>query len=87
MFENRLIEVPALGGDKVYASRIIASWVRKGGEIIDYHWGSTQFYRWCLSLGISDEDIKHMMNHACNGKMELETLAKKFMKSEKEPSE
>ena len=87
MFENRLIEVPRFGGEKIYASRIIASWLNKGGTISGRRRQSTAFYRWCESLGIADSDIQHMITFAENGKLELEYLAAQFLKNEKVPSE
>ena len=73
MFENRQIN------GYTYATRFIASWVRVGGKLRtgeDYD----NFYEWLLSLGLSEDDAEHVKFLAENGKLELETSAKVFLK-------
>jgi hypothetical protein len=73
MFENRLIN------GYTYASRFIASWVRVGGRL---HTGKDidMFRDWLNSIeGLSDEDVNNIVFLATNGKLELETHAKKFI--------
>lgn len=72
MFENKLV-------NGIHASRYIASWVRSGGALCygeDYH----NFYRWLLSMDITEEDAKYIKRLAENGKLELETSAEMFIK-------
>ena len=72
MFENRQIN------GYTYATRFIASWLRKGGRLRtgeDYD----NFYEWLLSLNLSEDDARHIKFLASNGKMELETSAMKFL--------
>ena len=84
MFTNKLVEVPRLGGEQIYMSRIIASWRNKGGDVIDRRRGKTSFYRWCTEvLGISDSDTHDMITLATNGKLELEVLTKHFLNENK----
>lgn len=76
MFENRVIN------GYTYATRFIASWVREGGKLrtgkdID------DFYEWLLSLGLSEDDAYHIKFLAENGKLELETSARKFLNETK----
>lgn len=80
MFENKLIEIPKLGGEVVHISRIIASWRKKGGKITDVRWATSPFAQWCQDLGISDDDIQYAINFATNGKLELEEQARIFLK-------
>ena len=72
MFENRLI-------NDVYETRIIMSWVRAGGKLSVRGEGYYEFQNWLESLGLSDEEIRHIMELARNGKMELEISAKMFI--------
>ena len=72
MFENRQI------GGYTYATRFIASWLRKGGQLRtgeDYD----NFYEWLLSLNLNEDDASHIKFLASNGKLELETSAMKFL--------
>ena len=76
MFENRVIN------GYTYATRFIASWVREGGKLrtgkdID------DFYEWLLSLDLSEDDADHIKFLAENGKLELETSARKFLNETK----
>jgi len=74
-FENKQIN------GYTYASRFIASWVRVGGTLSMYDGGSYDFEDWLKSLGLSEEDINHIMHLAKNGKMELESSARSFIKN------
>lgn len=79
MFENKMISLPYLGGEKVHMSRIIASWVNMTGNTYDIDWDEESlFWRWCVVLGIEEQDIRQMVELVNNGKLELETAAKKF---------
>lgn len=72
MFENRQIN------GYTYATRFIASWLRKGGQLRtgeDYD----NFYEWLLSLNLNEDDANHIKFLASNGKLELETSAMKFL--------
>lgn len=72
MFENRAIN------GYIYETRFIASWIRVGGQLKtldDIH----EFNEWLLSLGLSEEQAKHIKFLATNGKLELQTNAKKFL--------
>lgn len=72
MFENKLI-------NGIHASRYIASWVRAGGELY-YGEDISNFYKWLLSMDITEDEAKHIKRLAENGKLELETRAEKFIK-------
>jgi len=75
MFENKLIK------ESVHATRFIMSWVREGGKLDRSGEGYDGFRKWLKSLELSDEEIYDIMDIASNGKLELETLAKNFIKS------
>ena len=81
MFENKLIEVPAIR-DKVYASRIIASWFWHAaipyGFVTDGENYEYAFEAWLKELAISEEDRRFIMNFVSSGKLELEILVRKF---------
>lgn len=77
MFENRQVN------GYTYETRFIASWVREGGELRTLT-DVCDFYRWLLSLGLTEEQADHIKFLATNGKLELETSARKFLKSIKE---
>ena len=73
MFENKTFE-------GIYYSRFIASWINEGGGKCDY-----RFREWLRTLTINgkaipEEVIKEIVNLGSNGKMELEHIAKKFLK-------
>lgn len=72
MFKNKMI-------DGIHATRYIASWVRKGGQLM-YGEDIDDFYEWLLSLGLSTEDADDIKFLAMNGKMELENSALKFLR-------
>ena len=64
------------------ASRYIASWIKVGGPIKK---GYSQFVGWLKTLRIdgeslSDEDISKLWRIATNGKLELESMAKAYLK-------
>lgn len=73
MFENRAI-------NGIYMTRFIASWMNKGGQI-RYGKDRDNFREWLLSLGLSENDAQDILNLATNGKLELETSAKQFLKN------
>jgi len=74
MFENKVIN------GYIYATRFIASWVRKGGKL-RYGEDIDNFHEWLLSLGLSEDDANHIKFLATNGKLELEASAQKFLKN------
>ena len=74
MFENKI-----LMGD-IHMSRFIASWIRVGGSLKTGK-GIDDFNEWLRSLGLSEDDIYQITNLATCGKMELESDARKFMKT------
>lgn len=68
----------------IHATRFIMSWVRSGGEL-RYGKDYDDFKEWLGTIkvdgkNLSDQDVNHIMDLATNGKMELEYLAKEFMK-------
>lgn len=71
MFENKLI-------NGIHASRYVASWVRAGGELY-YGEDLCNFYRWLLSLGLTEDEAHHVKRLAENGKLELEVSAEMFI--------
>lgn len=72
-FENKL------DNEGIYYSRWIASWVNEGGTF-DRH-GKSMFKDWIHVL-IDDEKIeKEIFNLATNGKLELETSARLYLKN------
>ena len=72
MFENRVIE-------GIHISRYVVSWVKEGGKL------NYTFKEWLRSLTINgrkltEDDIRDIYNFGTNGKLELETDAKQFLK-------
>lgn len=76
MFEN-------LKANEVHYSRYIMSWIRMGGEI-SIRRGQCDFRDWLKSLDLEQEDIDNIMQIARNGKMELETSARRFILQKEE---
>lgn len=72
MFENKLI-------NGIHASRYIASWVIAGGSLY-YGEDINDFYKWLLSMDLTEDEAKHIKRLAENGKLELEIRAEKFIK-------
>lgn len=79
MFENKSIR-------GIYASRYIASWVREGGELSNYKKKSL-FVKWLRRLGLDQEEVDYIYNFATNGKMELESDARRFIEEHSEKNE
>lgn len=77
MFENKVI-------NGVHASRYIMSWLRSGGTFNIRGEGYYEFKEWLDSLGLEDEDAEYIVQLARNGRMELETSAKLFIKNRNE---
>lgn len=71
MFENKLI-------NGIYASRYIASWLVAGGTLY-YVEDVDNFCEWLLSMNLTDSEVLYIRHLATNGKLELETTAKKFV--------
>ena len=75
MFENKLTH------NGIHYSRYIASWKREGGKIF----GKGLFERWLKETQeLTDEEIREIMLLATNGKFELESSAREFMKENDE---
>ena len=66
----------------IHASRYIASYIRVGGTI-SKRAGQSDFKDWLksLPLGLSEEEMDHIVELAVNGKMEFEDHARKFLKN------
>lgn len=73
MFENVSIR-------GIHASRYIMSWVRSKGEL-HFRAGYSEFNEWLKSLGLDENEIQTIVDIARNGKLELETSAKAFLKN------
>lgn len=73
MFENKNIN------GYIYATRFIMSWVRAGGQLGLHGEGVDDFRSWLASLDLSEDDIDSIVFLATNGKLELESSAKKFL--------
>lgn len=72
-FENKQVN------GYVYYTRFFASWIRSGGDPI-YLRKERGFEDWLRHLGLNEEDINGIMFLAENGRLELETDAKRFLK-------
>lgn len=72
-FENIVIK-------GVHATRYIMSWIRMGGEVHRLN-GQSDFGDWLKSLGLTDEECDNIVRIATNGRMELETSAKQYLKN------
>ena len=72
-FENKIIE-------GIHATRYIMSWVREGGQLGRRGEGIDDFHEWLLSLGLTDDEAREIEFIAMNGKLELETSARAFLK-------
>lgn len=75
MFNNNVI-------NGVHETRYIASWVKAGGILSDgkdYRY----FRKWLISLGLTEDEARHIANLAANGKLELENSAEAFIKNNK----
>lgn len=71
MFENKYI-------NEIHATRYIVSWIKSGGDIRRQR-RNGEFEQWLISLGVNEEDRRHIFELATNGKLELENSAKKFI--------
>ena len=71
MFNNNLI-------NDIHKSRYIASWLKEGGRLY-YGEDIDNFYKWLLSLGLTEDEAQQVVNLATNGKLELENSARKFL--------
>ena len=72
MFENKLIN------GYTYETRFIMSWLRVGGQL-RYGKDIDAFREWLTSLDLNESDIDHIVFLATNGKLELESSARKFL--------
>ena len=73
MFTNHVID------GYTYETRFIMSWIRAGGGL-RYGEDIDEFREWLSSLGLSNDNVSHIVFLATNGKLELETSAKLFLK-------
>jgi len=71
MFENKLIH-------DVHKTRYIVSWLKAGG-LLCYGEDIDNFRDWLLSLNLTDDEVQDIVYLATNGKLELESSAKKFI--------
>lgn len=71
MFENKLF-------NDIHASRYIASWQNAGGALY-YVEDVDNFCGWLLSLGLNEDEVRHIRHLATNGKLELEKSAEKYI--------
>lgn len=78
-FENRKLN------GYIYETRFIASWINAGGNLV-YRDDFRKFKKWLSTLGLSDEEVSHIVFLATNGKLELEKSAEEFLKSNKKIS-
>lgn len=74
MFENKTIR-------GIQATRYIMSWVREGGRFDRHGKGINDFRKWLSSIGLSEDEIHYIAILAGNGKLELESSAKEFLKN------
>jgi hypothetical protein len=74
MFENEII-------NGVHASRYIASWCKAGGHLGRRERGRFDFKDWLESLGLTEDEVRHIYNLATNGKLELENSAREFIEA------
>lgn len=70
----------------IHPTRFIMSWVREGGTFSRRGNGYDDFRKWLKTLIIdgkplSDNDIAHVMFLAMEGKLELESSAKAYLKT------
>ena len=61
----------------IHYSRFIASWRNVGGKYF-----SEEFEEWLKSEGLSEEEVREVVEMAICGKLELETSAKNFVAKE-----
>lgn len=75
-FENKVTH------NGIYYSRYIASWIKAGGnfkrdrETLLF---GVQFKNWLRQTGCTEEEVKEIYWLATNGKLELESSAKRFL--------
>lgn len=74
MFENKKF-------NEIHATRYIMSWVRMGGKLGHFGEGVDDFREWLRSLNLEEGDIDYIVCLAQNGKLELESSAKAFLKN------
>lgn len=72
MFENKLDSKY-----HIHYTRWIMSWIREGGNCKDHE----GFKAWLRTLKIPESEITDMWEMMSNGKLEIETSAKKFLKA------
>ena len=79
MLENKIVR-------GIHISRYIASWMKSGGTFDRSPWcGEIAFKAWLGTLVIDGEHLtedekRQICNYADNGKLELETSAKLFLR-------
>lgn len=73
MFTNKQI-------NEIYETRYIASWLKAGGKLY-YGEDIDEFSAWLKTLGLSNDEVYHVVALATCGKLELEINAERFIKS------
>lgn len=74
-----MLENKKAGQHEAHYSRYIASWLNEGGSYF-----GKEFRDWLASEGLSENEIRDVMELATCGKLELEYSAKEYVKKYKE---
>lgn len=64
----------------VYYSRIIASWTNACRYMGTPTYHGEIFKEWLMEIGVPEEHVNNIQEMARNGKLELETSAKLFLR-------
>lgn len=67
-------------GDRLYYSRIIASWVKASRQTKALPFFGDNFREWMASIGVPEDDINNIFMMANNGKLELEISAQNWIR-------
>ena len=63
----------------IHSSRWIMSWIKGGGKL-NWYGGVSDFDNWLESLGLTEEEIDVIRDMAKNGKAELESSTRVYLK-------
>ena len=66
---------------KVYASRIIASWIKEGGQLRTLE-DKEIFRNWLISIGMPEEDIEYVIDMAYIGKSEIHGMVRTYLEEQ-----